>query len=142
LPSSTTNQIVKHDYYTLSYSAKFEQSECVAYRLNAKQQIGSKFERPFLLGIKLFLINLRIGKIIKRSIYDKGHLCHAGDMKFSEAAFEATFYTKNISLYTQEFNDGVWITLEQKVRYWYSKHSELYIITGGFLQVGLITVGK
>ncbi len=35
LPTSTTNQIVKHDYYTLSYNEKFEQAEWVAYELKA-----------------------------------------------------------------------------------------------------------
>lgn len=33
LPSSTTNQIIQHDYYTLSYSEKHEQAEWVAYEL-------------------------------------------------------------------------------------------------------------
>ena len=33
LPTSTTKQIVKHDYYTLSYNEKFEQAEWVAYEL-------------------------------------------------------------------------------------------------------------
>jgi len=33
LPLSTTNQIIKHDYYTLSYNEKYEQAEWVAYEL-------------------------------------------------------------------------------------------------------------
>src|SRR6188508_3324413 len=33
LPTSTTNQIIQHDYYTLSYSEKHEQAEWVAYEL-------------------------------------------------------------------------------------------------------------
>ena len=33
LPTSTTNQIVIHDYFTLSYNEKYEQSEWVAYEL-------------------------------------------------------------------------------------------------------------
>ena len=33
LPTSTTQQIVKHQYYTLSYNEKFEQAEWVAYEL-------------------------------------------------------------------------------------------------------------
>ena len=33
LPTSTTNQIVKHNYYSLSYNEKYEQAEWVAYEL-------------------------------------------------------------------------------------------------------------
>lgn len=33
LPSSTTNQIIQHNYYTLSYNEKHEQAEWVAYEL-------------------------------------------------------------------------------------------------------------
>lgn len=33
LPKSTTNAIVYHDFYTLSYDEKYEQSEWVAYEL-------------------------------------------------------------------------------------------------------------
>jgi endonuclease G len=33
LPTSTANQIVKHQYYTLSYNEKYEQAEWVAYEL-------------------------------------------------------------------------------------------------------------
>ncbi|WP_396145546.1 hypothetical protein [Flavobacterium sp.] len=33
LPSSTTNQVVEHKYYTLSYNETYEQAEWVAYEL-------------------------------------------------------------------------------------------------------------
>jgi len=37
LPTSTTKQIVKHQYYTLSYNEKFEQAEWVAYELKKQK---------------------------------------------------------------------------------------------------------
>ncbi|MFA4851751.1 MAG: hypothetical protein WC599_04460 [Bacteroidales bacterium] len=33
IPSTTTGQIIKHTYYTLSYSAKDKQAEWVTYML-------------------------------------------------------------------------------------------------------------
>jgi endonuclease G, mitochondrial len=33
LPTSTTNQIILHDFYTLSYNEQHEQAEWVAYEL-------------------------------------------------------------------------------------------------------------
>ena len=49
LPSSTTNQIVKHDYYTLSYNEKYEQAEWVAYELKEEYLINNNFKRPFFI---------------------------------------------------------------------------------------------
>jgi endonuclease G len=33
LPTSTTNQVISHNYYTLSYNENAEQAEGVAYEL-------------------------------------------------------------------------------------------------------------
>jgi endonuclease G len=35
LPVSTTNQIVNHQYYSLSYNEEYEQAEWVAYELKS-----------------------------------------------------------------------------------------------------------
>jgi endonuclease G len=40
LPSSTTNEIVRHTYYTLSFSKKDEQAEWVAYLLTHSMLTG------------------------------------------------------------------------------------------------------
>jgi len=42
LPSSTTNQLVEHTNYTLSYSEAHEQAEWVAYRLTSSMVSGSQ----------------------------------------------------------------------------------------------------
>lgn len=49
LPSSTTNQVVKHTYYTLSYNEKFEQAEWVAYELKKSYIKNNNFKRPFFI---------------------------------------------------------------------------------------------
>ncbi|MES2576495.1 MAG: DNA/RNA non-specific endonuclease, partial [Bacteroidota bacterium] len=78
----------------------------------------------------------------KKSIYDKGHLCPAGDMEFALDAYNETFFTSNISPQVRNFNNGVWNRLEQKVRYWAVKYDGIYVITGGVLESSLITIGK
>ena len=45
LPSSTTGQIVKHRYYTLSYSEEEEQAEWVAYQLTRSGLKQKKVKR-------------------------------------------------------------------------------------------------
>lgn len=142
LPTSTTNQIVLHDNYTLSYNEKYEQAEWVAYELNENQLRSNNFDRPFFIPDPKVKTASADWKNYKKSGYDKGHLCPAGDRKFSRPAFEETFYTSNISPQKHNFNDGVWNRLEQKVRYWAKKYHKVEVFTGGILQPNLKTIGK
>lgn len=141
-PKSTTNQIVIHDNYSLSYHEKHEQAEWVAYTLKNAKSSGNNFERPFFIEDKKVKTRSADWRNYKNSGYDKGHLCPAGDMKFSKKAFDETFLTSNISPQKHDFNEGVWNRLEQKVRYWSTKYGEVYIVTGGVLTDGLKTIGK
>ena len=142
LPTSNTNKIVKHDYYTLSYNEKYEQAEWVAYELKSSYINSTKFERPFFIQDPLVDSESADWRNYKKSGYDKGHLCPAGDMKFSKKAFDDTFFTSNISPQKHDFNDGVWNRLENKVRYWAQKNNSIFVITGGVLKDGLQDIGK
>ncbi|WP_395044371.1 DNA/RNA non-specific endonuclease [Flavobacterium sp.] len=143
LPSSTNNEVVIHDNYTLSYIDKYEQAEWVAYELK-KSELNfnnNNFERPFFIEDNKVKSGSADWRNYKRSGYDKGHLCPAGDRKFSKKAFEETFYTSNISPQKHDFNEGVWNRLEQKVRYWASKYDGIYIVTGGVFTNNMKTIG-
>ena len=141
LPSSTTNQIIHHNFYSLSYNETFEQAEWVAYELNKEHISKSQHKRPYFeLDSKVKTKSAHY-KNFKNSGYNKGHLCPAGDRKFSKEAFNETFLTSNISPQTYEFNGGIWNRLEQKTRYWAEKHDKLYVITGGVLTNNLKTIG-
>ncbi len=52
----------------------------------------------------------------KGSGFDRRQLCPAGDRRFSEFAYNETFYTSNVSPQNQEFNAGVWNRLEIQIR--------------------------
>lgn len=108
LPSSTTNQIVKHDYYTLSYNEKYEQAEWVAYELKEEYLTNSNFKRPFFIQDPYVQTQSADWRNYKKSGYDKGHLCPAADMEFSLAAYNDTFFTSNISPQKHYFNGGIW----------------------------------
>lgn len=143
LPALKANPIIVHDYYTLSYSEKYEQAEWVAYELKAKDLSRSNnFERPFFIEDPKVKTRSADWRNYKKSGYDKGHLCPAGDRKFSKKAFDETFYTSNISPQRHEFNDGIWNRLEQKTRYWAQQKGLLFIVTGGVLNEKLATIGK
>ncbi|MBW1657206.1 DNA/RNA non-specific endonuclease [Flavobacterium quisquiliarum] len=131
LPTSTTKQIVKHQYYTLSYNEKFEQAEWVAYELKAAYLKNNDFKRPYFIEDPKVTTGSADWRNYKNSGYDKGHLCPAGDMEFSKNAYNDTFYTSNISPQKKEFNSGIWNRLEQKTRYWAEKYNDIYVVTGG-----------
>lgn len=142
LPESTTGQVIHHNYYTLSYSEKDEQAEWVAYELKKADLSSNVFERPYFQEDNAVQTKSADWRNYKNSGYDRGHLCPAGDRKFSKEAYNETFLTSNISPQDREFNAGIWNRLEQKVRYWAKKHDGVYVVTGGILKPNLKTIGE
>lgn len=141
LPASTTGQVIHHQFYSLSYNEKYEQAEWVAYELTQNQLSSIPIKRPYFDQDPNVTTQSANYKNFKNSGYNKGHLCPAGDRKFSKEAFNETFFTSNVSPQTYEFNSGVWNRLEEKVRYWAQKYQKLYVVTGGILTPHLKTIG-
>lgn len=141
LPTSTTGAIIKHNGYSLSYSEKHEQAEWVAYSLDKKDIVKTDRKRPYFIEDPKVKTTSASWRNYKKSGYDRGHLCPAGDRKSSEKSFNETFYTSNISPQKHNFNAGIWNKLEQKTRYWAKKYNHLYVITGGVLENNLKTIG-
>lgn len=143
LPTSTTNQIVKHYNYTLSYSEKHEQAKWVAYKLtNDEVNHSRNYKRPYFIEDPKVKTGSAKWYNYKKSGYDKGHLCPASDRSFSKQAYDETFYTSNISPQNHQFNTGIWNRLEQKTRYWATKYRTIYVISGGVLTDGLDEIGE
>lgn len=142
LPNSRTRAVVFHDFYTLSYAESHEQAEWVAYELKPEHISDKNIRRPdFELDPKVRSRSAHWSNY-KRSGYDRGHLCPAGDRRFSYKAYQETFLTSNISPQNHDFNSGIWNRLEQKVRRWAKEKGDLYIVTGGVLRNGLESIGS
>ena len=90
-PTSTTGAVVYHANYALSYHEKYEQAEWVFYELKANNVSNINFQRPFFIYDPKVKTQSADYKNYKNSGYDRGHLCPAGDMKFSKEAFDDTF---------------------------------------------------
>jgi endonuclease G len=141
LPTSTTGSIVNHDYYSLSYNEPYEQAEWVAYTLSKSHLTYDDRKRPYFIEDPKVKTKSADWRNYKGSGYDRGHLCPAGDRRFSEYAYNETFYTSNISPQNREFNAGIWNQLEMKARQWVKKYGTHYVITGGVLEDGLEDIG-
>lgn len=142
LPSSTFNDVVKHDYYMLSYSEPHEQAEWVAYILKKEHLTYDDRKRPYFIEDPKVRSKSADWRNYKGSGYDRGHLCPAGDRRFSEYAYNETFYTSNISPQDKQFNAGVWNRLEMQIRQWSKQYGTLYVITGGVLSNNLEEIGS
>jgi endonuclease G len=142
LPTSTTGEIVHHQNYSLSYSEPHEQAEWVAYELKVSHLSSTNHKRPYFEIDKAVKTKAAHWRNYKKSGYDRGHLCPAGDRKFTKEAHDETFLTSNISPQDHDFNSGVWNRLEQKVRYWAKKNDGIFVVTGGILKTGLNTIGE
>ncbi|WP_303318192.1 DNA/RNA non-specific endonuclease [Flavivirga abyssicola] len=142
LPTSTTGQIIHHEGYSLSYSEPHEQAEWVAYELKKSHLSNSNFKRPYFEIDKAVKTGAAHWRSYKNSGYDRGHLCPAGDKRYSKIAHDETFLTSNISPQEHQFNSGIWNKLEQKVRYWARKYDGVFVVTGGVLKGEMDAIGN
>src|SRR5664279_5324976 len=141
LPTSTTHEIVKHTYYTLSFSKKDEQAEWVAYLLTRSMLTGqSERGNNFIPDPSVPNGSAQLSDYSK-SGYDRGHLCPAGDMTFNAEAMSETFYLSNMSPQVPAFNRGIWKSLETLVREWAEEDDSIFIVTGGILSESKGSIG-
>ncbi len=136
-------EIIKHTAYALCYDEKYEQAKWVAYRLTDKMCVSSDEERTNNFREDP---SVKTGSAApddyKKTGYDRGHLCPAGDMAWSETTMSESFYMSNMSPQAPKFNRGIWKKLETQVRVWAKEDHELYIVTAGVLEKDLPMIGK
>ena len=134
--------IISHQYYELLYSEEHEQPFWVKYTSTKQHILDKKYKRKN---------NFREDPLIKtqsatlkdytKSGYDRGHLCPAGDMCFSETAMSESFFMSNMSPQFPSFNRGKWKALEEKVRNWTVEYDTAIIYCGGVLNDISKTIG-
>lgn len=138
LPATRKGEmIVSHTGYTISYNKANNTPDWAAWQLTADHCDGPversrKFwsdpdiPRPYRVEYYEY----------KGSGYDRGHMCPAGDMKWSEKAMHDCFYMSNMCPQTSELNSGAWNKLEMKCREWAEQEGALYIVCGPIYKSG------
>lgn len=66
-----------------------------------------------------------------------GHICPAGDNKWSKAAMNQSFLLTNMCPQTEKLNGGGWKKLEEKCRDWAIKYEDIYIVSGPIFYEGV-----
>jgi len=141
LPKSQKGVLVKHQYYTLSYIKKYKDAEWVAYKLIDTMLVGTAVRKNNFCVDSLVPGGTARPDDYPGKDYDRGHLCPAEDMSFSQEATDTTFYMSNMTPQMGSFNRGIWKKLEMKVRGWAKKYKELYVVSGAVLKNGLQRIG-
>ena len=93
----SSGEVVKYNYYSLSYNEYHEQANWVYYKLNNLMLLGTtkrtnNFRTDYNISSKSSSPSDYRG-----SGYDRGHLAPAGDMKINSRAMSESFLMSNIS---------------------------------------------
>ncbi|MCB9224086.1 MAG: DNA/RNA non-specific endonuclease [Crocinitomicaceae bacterium] len=141
IPFCNTEEIIRHQAYSLLYSEQHEQASWVAYFLT-KNDLVSKTSRTddFRPDPMIKSGSAEIADY-KGSGYDRGHLAPAGDMVRSKQVMSESFYFSNMSPQTPAFNRGIWRLLEENVRNCVNAFDSIYVVTGPVLEDELPTIG-
>ena len=140
LPTSTYNEIIKHQYYTLSYSEKDEQAEWVAYKLTPEFLKNIKRTNNFRADSSVSTGSATLADYLK-SGYDRGHLAPAASMSVNAISMSESFFMSNMSPQKPSFNRGIWKILETKVRDWVKTSDSLFVVSGPILNHPIDTIG-
>lgn len=134
--------VIVHSAYTICYNEKHEQANWVVYRLSA-EMCGNKEEERSNNFREDPEVKSRSAtpEDYKKSGYDRGHLCPAGDMGWSKQTMSESFFMSNMSPQVPGFNRGIWKNLEGEVRKWAKQNETIYVVTAGILEEGLDKIG-
>jgi len=146
LPKLTVNrseQIIKHEGYTVSYNSNYCIANWVAYELTSQEAKSNKNERsnkfvpdPMVNGATAY------NEDYTRTGFDRGHMAPAGDMKWSAKAMRESFYFSNICPQKPGLNRGIWEQLEEQCRLWAKDNGVLLVVAGPVITENLRRMGK
>ena len=131
MPKITSNDnVIIYTGFTLSYNTKTLIPNWVAYELTSSE-VNGQFPRKGQFSQDLsFKGKQAMREDYSNSGWDKGHMCPAADLKWSEKTMYESFYLTNICPQDHELNSTDWLTLEKLAREWAGKFDNIYIVCG------------
>ena len=134
--------VTSHTGFTLLYNEQHKQASWVAYKLTQSQTNKQHQRKNNFKADPKITSNTDFSNDYKSCGYDRGHLCPAADMAWSEATMSESFYYSNLSPQEPSFNRGIWKELETLVRSWAIIEKEIYIVTGPVLTSIIGSIGS
>ena len=135
-------EIIKHTYYTLSYSEENEQAYWVYYVLTPELISGTQPRTDDFRPDPLVSTGSATLADYSGSGYDRGHMCPAADMALNKTSMSESFFLSNMSPQVAGFNRGIWSSVEDQVRNWALEYDGLDVSTGPIFKDNLGTIGS
>ncbi len=134
LPAPLPRQeIVHHEYYSLSYVEGYELPSWVAYELT-KEEASSEAEYKVKYAEDPDVsTGSATMKDYKKSGYLMGQLVPVEHMMISENAVKESFYLSTIVPHKLAFNKYVWKVMAETIKAWAYECGSLYVVTGPVL---------
>ncbi len=123
-------QIIKRYAYTVSYNKDTRCPNWVAWRLTADHTDGEVSRDRNYYEDEDVPKPRATSFDYKGSGWTRGHMCPAGDNKWSEQAMQESNLLTNICPQHASLNSGVWNVIERNCRDWAQKYGDLYIVCG------------
>lgn len=130
--SSLPQQLVDYPGMRVSFNASMHQPNWVAWELTA-DEVNGKVPREENFYCDENVKGCPETYDYKYSGFDRGHMCPAGDMKWSQEAMLSSFSLANICPQAKSLNTGAWKKLEEKCRKWASADGSVIIVCGPIL---------
>lgn len=133
LPKGTPSQILNRIGYTTSYNFNTKCPNWVAWHLTADhtdgpiKRMSNFYEEESVARPRATLEDYR------GSGWSRGHMCPAGDNKWSETAMYESFSLVNVCPQNANLNSGLWNSIEIDCRRWARKYGDVYIVCGPVL---------
>jgi endonuclease G len=136
--ANENNYLMAKPAYSLSYSRANNTPNWVAWRLDSSW-IGSANNGEFAPDDTLPAGWYRVLPTdYSEPVYDRGHMCPAGDRTNTQANNSMTYLMTNIVPQHPDNNQGPWNDFENYCRSLANQGNELYIITGPQGNIGTI----
>ena len=140
------NQILRRYAYTLSYNKSTRCPNWVAWKLTASHTDGPYRRKDCHLREIMDVPSPRAeySDYSHNSLgLQRGHMCPAGDNKWSEKAMDECHLLSNVCPQFGDLNGGEWKYLEEDCREWAKEYNTIYIVCGPvFYNRKHITLGE
>lgn len=133
LVQSVPEQIIIRYSYTVSYNNEMKIPNWVAWHLTAEhtdglyKRLNNFHEEEEVSEPRATLDDYR------GSGWSRGHMCPAGDNKWSEEAMYESFSLVNVCPQNAKLNSGLWNSIEMDCRRWAREYGDIYIVCGPVL---------
>jgi len=128
--SHISEQLIVKSFYVVSYNKDTKIPNWVAWHLTAEhadgpyKRMNNFHEEEDVPEPRATLQDYR------GSGWSRGHMCPAGDNKWSYNAMYDSFSLVNVCPQNSKLNSGLWNSIEMDCRKWAKRYGEVYIVCG------------